>query len=267
MQVWNFQTNWRPRQVCGFTLIELLVVISIIALLVGILLPALGAARATARGAVCLSNMRQISTMYFMYANDNEDRLQTSENIHLGSTDPRPVTWWVLRPGRIVSENPLVIDTTTLPNTLRPLYPYGFLSKEPASICPDIDYGGDVTPEIAEEMIDKKGKYGYIYRMSTSGYARDAAGTGKRLTIDKDINLGSIDISSDMWLLFDAGLRTDPKDIARGTRDVNLYAMNMVVNEISEGTRHNGLNTAYFDGSVSKNSTGDYLDKTDPDPQ
>ncbi len=56
----------------GFTLIELLVVISIIALLVGILLPALSAARLTARGAACLSNQRQIGVGLLVYANDFE---------------------------------------------------------------------------------------------------------------------------------------------------------------------------------------------------
>ncbi|WP_428386790.1 type II secretion system protein [Mucisphaera sp.] len=56
----------------GFTLIELLVVISIIALLIGILLPALGAARSTARTLACGSNVRQIGVAYFTWLTDND---------------------------------------------------------------------------------------------------------------------------------------------------------------------------------------------------
>lgn len=55
----------------AFTLIELLASISIIALLLGILLPALGSARETGRGAVCLTNLRQLTIANAAYAEDN----------------------------------------------------------------------------------------------------------------------------------------------------------------------------------------------------
>ena len=61
-----------PPTTHGFTLIELLVVISIIALLIGILLPALGAARNSARVSQCLANVRGIGQAMDFYLNDNK---------------------------------------------------------------------------------------------------------------------------------------------------------------------------------------------------
>lgn len=60
----------RARRI-GFTLIELLVVISIIALLIAILLPALNGARASARSVACLSNLKQIAIAQQTYENDH----------------------------------------------------------------------------------------------------------------------------------------------------------------------------------------------------
>src|SRR3954462_12041414 len=59
----------------GFTLIELLVVIAIIAILAAILFPVFAQARAAARKASCLSNLRQLNAGATMYAQDYDEHL------------------------------------------------------------------------------------------------------------------------------------------------------------------------------------------------
>jgi len=67
------KTTRMPAGSRGFTLIELLVVISVIALLIGIVLPSLGSARQTARRTKCTANLRSIGQGFSMYLKDSKD--------------------------------------------------------------------------------------------------------------------------------------------------------------------------------------------------
>ncbi len=145
----------RPKR-AGFTLIELMIVVAIIAILISMLLPALGAARDQAKAVKCLSNLRRIGMAGIVYSQENnvyppfrlkETRGQTYVNVY-GRQKPRWQWFFDHGIGPVISPTPYGgmpfgdSQTTTLTND--------YFS------CPSL--GGEFARDI------RNGAYGYNYQ-------------------------------------------------------------------------------------------------------
>ncbi len=108
----------RKHQRTGFTLIELLVVIAVIAILMSVLMPALNRAREQGKRAGCLSNLKNLTLAWIMYADDNDDKIVNGDSGEYGITSNGP--YWVLRDW----ESSMTEATKKLAIMNGALYPY-----------------------------------------------------------------------------------------------------------------------------------------------
>jgi prepilin-type N-terminal cleavage/methylation domain-containing protein/prepilin-type processing-associated H-X9-DG protein len=158
--------NDPPRQSAGFTLIELLVAIAIIALLIGLLLPALGKSRQIARRMQCMTQMLTVGQAMSMYTHDHDERYPPS--VHSFSV-AHPVAAWDVQLGQYLgytsfAKDPLSINIFISPDLIRlrsTLYRCPEDERdvqEPAYAPPNshISYGKNVYFELRPDAPDPK---------------------------------------------------------------------------------------------------------------
>jgi prepilin-type N-terminal cleavage/methylation domain-containing protein/prepilin-type processing-associated H-X9-DG protein len=206
----------------GFTLIELLVVISIIALLVSVLLPALGNAQESARQVQCASNLRQTGLLMHVYANDSDEAY--------------PVHAMVSRPPLLYKLNEYGWGFAN--GSFYDLWEYDYLSELQLLYCPSTDIG---SPETAWPGNGTQASYHSGNHWAN--YAVFAGSGGARFRLENS-----------------GGNTSRHAEAARGTNSApdalvaadfyqvghsNEYSFNH-----GEGSRADGGNTLYNDGHV-----------------
>ena len=257
----------------GFTLVELLVVIAIIGVLSAMLLPSLGNAKQAARSAICLSNLRQISLGFVMYADAHGDECVPGRPAKIGGNSDPGNLYDV---GNGLQFRPRWFVTLGAQSGL---YAYSKPSADPAAdntksvdnkvfICPqrpdwvnnrNFGYGynfqflGNARTKSSGGFINFPVKYGSLHPAETI-ISADSLGTAAGKSASSRTGYRS-DGSADLFALGNHGWALDPPRLIPGTSDFCDDSNRDPQHRGGPDARHNGNSVVLFADSHAERLT------------